>query len=436
MTIKNNERGLCELYESDPERADYVVFGRRAKSDRRGFLHSAGLVSMSAIVGAAIPFHANMPAGLIPAALAQSTENFKLAGKDGLIVLNDRPINAETPAHLLDDDITPTARHFVRNNGIPPTATAMQADDWTLTIDGEVQQPLNLSLSDLKTNFDTVELALQLECGGNGRAAFIPPARGNQWTFGAIGNAKWTGVRYRDLLQAAGIKQNAIYTAHYGMDKHLSGDPEKSPISRGVPIAKAMEEHSLIAIAMNGQPIPSLHGSPARIICPGWPASTGQKWLRRIQLRKLVHDGAKMNGKSYRVPRYNVAPGTKVPEEDFEIIESMPVKSLISSHATGTTLNHRTIKLAGHAWAGDQSVRSVEVSADFGATWHPTDLEPPPNPYSWQRWRMKFDFPTAGYYELWARATDDHGVAQPFTVNWNPKGYLNNSMHRIGVTVT
>ncbi len=436
MTIKPNERGLCELYANDPERADYVVFGRRTKADRRGFLHRAGLVSMSAIVGAAIPFHANMPGGLIPAALADSLKNFRLPGKDGLIVLNDRPINAETPAHLLNDDITPTARHFVRNNGIPPETASEHIGEWMLTIDGEVHRPLTLSLNDLKTNFETVELALQLECGGNGRAAFNPPARGNQWTVGAIGNAKWTGVRYRDLLQAAGVKQNAIYTAHYSMDKHLSGDPEKLPISRGVPIAKAMEAHSLIAFEMNGEPIPSLHGSPARIICPGWPASTGQKWLRRIELRNVVHDGAKMTGKSYRVPKYNVAPGAKVPKEDFAIIESMPVKSLITSHATGTNLKQPRIHLAGHAWAGDRRVRSVDVSGDFGATWQATDLDPPPNPYSWQRWRMDFQFPAVGYYELWARATDDRGVSQPFAINWNPKGYLNNSMHRIGVTVT
>ena len=436
MAIKHHERGLCELYDRDPERADYIVFGRRAKTNRRGFLHRAGLASMSAIVGAAIPFHTNMPAGLIPAALADSLENFKLVGKDGLIVLSDRPINAETPAHLLDDDITPTSRHFVRNNGTLPAASAIHADDWTLTIDGEVEHPLKLSLRDLKTQFDTVEFALQLECGGNGRAAFNPPARGNQWTVGAIGNAKWTGVRYRDLLRAAGVKQSAIYTAHYGLDQHLSGDPEKSPISRGVPTAKAMEEHSLIAFEMNGQPIPNLHGSPARIVCPGWPASTGQKWLRRIELRNVVHDGAKMTGTSYRVPKYNMASGAKMPEADFKIIESMPIKSLISSHASGITLANRTLNLAGHAWAGDRSVGSVEVSADFGATWQPADLDPPPNPYSWQRWRLKFEFPTAGYYELWARATDDHGVAQPFTVYWNPQGYLNNSMHRIGVTVT
>ena len=115
------ERGICELYAEDPERADWLVFGRRAGPDRRGFLRGAGLAAMGAAVGAAgIPFHRNYPAGLIPAALAEATEPFRIDGKDGLTVLNDRPVNAETPAHLLDDGITPNERHFIRNNGLVP----------------------------------------------------------------------------------------------------------------------------------------------------------------------------------------------------------------------------------------------------------------------------------------------------------------------------
>jgi len=436
LAKKIEERGLCELYQEDPERADYQVFGRIAEPNRRGFLKGAGLAGMAAILGGFIPFHRHMPAGLIPAALADSLEDFKLAGKDGLRVLNDRPINAETPAHLLDDAVTPNARHFVRNNGLTPEmAKEMDAGNWTLTVDGEVDKPLTLTLDDLKNQFEVVKLKLQLECGGNGRAAFNPPARGNQWTVGAIGNAEWTGVRYRDVLNAAGVKDSAIYTAHYGLDPHLSGDPKKLPISRGVPIAKALEQHSLIAFAMNGEALPPLHGFPVRIVCPGWPGSCSQKWLQRIQLRDVVHDGAKMTGKSYRVPRYPVAPGTKVPEEDFVIIESMPVKSIITSPENSVTVENKTLIVSGHAWAGDRDVKDVHVSIDFGATWIEADLDPPPNKYSWQRWRAAVSFPQPGYYEIWARATDDQGVMQPFAINWNPKGYLNNTMHRIAVTV-
>jgi DMSO/TMAO reductase YedYZ molybdopterin-dependent catalytic subunit len=300
-----------------------------------------------------------------------------------------------------------------------------------------VQSPLELSIQDLKDNFEVVTYRLQLECGGNGRGAFNPPARGNQWTVGAIGNAEWTGVRYGDVLKAAGLTDKALYTAHYGADSHLSGDPGKDAISRGLPVWKAMEPHTLIVFEMNGGPIHPMNGAPLRVLAPGWPGSASQKWLTRIRVRDQVHDGQKMGPKSYRVPRYQVAPGEEVPNEAFEIIESMPVKSLITYPKSGLTLpmDHRTLEVRGHAWAGDQRVQEMHVSTDFGATWQKARLDPPPNPYSWQRWRAQLQFPTKGYYEIWARATDENGVMQPFAIDWNPKGYLNNSMHRIAVRV-
>ena len=348
-------------------------------------------------------------------------------------MLNDRPVNAETPAHLLDDAITPTARHFIRNNGTPPEDTS--ADTWSLTIDGLVDMPLTLSIADLKSKFEVVERALTIECGGNGRAFFEPPAKGNQWTLGAVACSKWTGVRLVDLLKAAGVKDGAIYTAHYGADTHLSGDPEKRPISRGVPIAKAMDPDILVAFEQNGAPIHPMNGAPLRLVVPGWPGSCSQKWLTRVQLRDVVHDGAKMTGTSYRVPNRPVAPGEKVDKEDFVIIHAMPVKSLITSPQSGVQSADRSIEVRGHAWAGDRTVKSVAVSIDFGATWSETSLDGPVNPGAWQNWRAAVDFPGPGYYEVWARATDDQGTAQPHAIAWNPKGYLNNSMHRISVTV-
>jgi DMSO/TMAO reductase YedYZ molybdopterin-dependent catalytic subunit len=433
MTIKR-ERGLCELYQSDPEQADWLVFGRRAAAHRRGFLQGAGLASMAALVGAAIPFHRNMPAGLIPSALADELSDFAIEGKDGLSVLNDRPLNAETPAHLLDDTVTPTARHFIRNNGVPPED--VDPSSWTLTVDGEVETPLQLSIDDLKSRFDVVTLQLQLECGGNGRAAFNPPAKGNQWTVGAVGCSEWTGVRYADVLEAAGVKDSAVYTGHVGADGHLSGDPDKLPLSRGVPIEKAMDPNCLIAFEMNGAPIHPMNGAPLRTLCPGWPGSCSQKWLQRVWVRDQVHDGAKMTGTSYRVPAYNVAPGTDVPKEDWVIIESMPVKSLITFPETGAAVTSLATEIRGHAWAGDNKVESLDISIDFGATWQPAELDEPVNPHAWQNFRTDVTFPEAGYYEVWARATDDQGRSQPFAINWNAKGYLNNSMHRIGLTVT
>jgi DMSO/TMAO reductase YedYZ molybdopterin-dependent catalytic subunit len=432
------ERSLNELYQDDPERADALVFGRKTDVNRRGFLGGAGLAAMGAAVGATIPFSAQMPSGLIPVALAQGKKDVTLPGKEGLVVYNDRPINGETPAHLLDPDVTPAERHFVRNNGlVPEMAEKGDPQGWKLVVDGEVNQPLDLTLDELKSRFQTVRLKLQLECGGNGRAGFNPPARGNQWTVGAVGNSEWTGVRLADVLQAAGLKDSAVYTAHYGMDPHLSGDPAKPAISRGVPIWKAMDPYTIIAFEMNGKSIPALNGFPVRLVVPGWPGSASQKWLRQITLRNQVHDGPGMTGMSYRLPAYPVKPGEKVPLEDFRIIESMPVKSVITYPSTGATLprDNRSIEVRGHAWAGDRSVSRVYVSTDFGATWTRANLERPPNKYSWQRWRARLTFPTKGYYEIWARAVDDAGVTQPFAVAWNPRGYLNNSMHRVAVTV-
>jgi len=313
----------------------------------------------------------------------------------------------------------------------------VDAAGWRLTVDGEVETPLDLTIDDLKSRFQPVTLRLQHECGGNGRAAFNPPASGNQWTVGAVGNAEWTGVRLRDVLQAAGLKPGAVYTAHYGADSHLSGDASKDALSRGMPIWKAWDPHTLIVWQMNGADMHPMNGAPLRILAPGWPGSVSQKWLTRIRIRDRVHDGQKMGPTSYRVPAYPVRPGQEVPDEDFRIIESMPVKSLITYPRSGITLprDHRTLEVRGHAWSGDNRVERVDVSHDFGATWIPAHLDPPPNPYSWQRWRARLDFPSRGYYEVWARAQNDKGEMQPFTVAWNPKGYLNNAMHRVAVLV-
>ena len=399
--------------------------------NRRGFLKGAGLAAMAAAVGAAIPFHRYMPSGFIQEALAAGPAGIE--GKDGLTVLGDRPLNAETPAHLLDDEVTPTARHFIRNNGIAPED--VDARVWRLRIDGLVHRPMDLSIEDLRERFEVVTRRLTIECGGNGRAFFDPRVPGNQWTLGAVACSEWTGVRLADVLKAAGVRNNVVYTAHVGADSHVSGAKGKLPLSRGVPIEKAMDPDNLIAFGMNGGPLHPMNGAPLRLVIPGWSGSCSQKWLTRIWLRDVVHDGAKMTGSSYRVPEYPIAPGEKVPDSSMAIIHAMPVKSLITAPRTGLTVTGRSLLVAGHAWAGDGEVARVDVSIDFGATWQQSVLGPPANRYAWQRWSAMPEFPRKGYYEVWARATDDRGTGQPFAVAWNPKGYLNNAMHRISVRV-
>jgi DMSO/TMAO reductase YedYZ molybdopterin-dependent catalytic subunit len=372
---------------------------------------------------------------LIPAAFAQSEEPFEIPGKEGLVVLNDRPINAETPPWLLDDKVTPAARMFVRNNGIPPVVD-INPETWSLEIGGEsCTNPQAFTVAELKQKFTHHSYQLLLECGGNGRSEFNPPAKGNQWTYGAVGCPRWTGVRLRDVLEACGIADDAIYVAYYAADTHLSGDPQKHPISRGVPMVKALEDETLIAWAMNNEAIPALNGHPLRLVCGGWPASTCGKWLQRIVVRNQVHDGAKMLGSSYRVPCKTVAPGTKVPDEDMCIIKSMPVKSLLTFPKSG--ISHpkdQPLAIRGHAWAGDLRVDEMFISIDFGASWTRVRLSKPVNRHAWQHFDAELEFPQEGYYEVWARAVDSEGNSQPMVMPaWNPKGYLNNACHRIAV---
>ncbi len=441
------ERSLDELYRDDPERADGIVHGRRTGASRRGFLNGAGLAAMGATVGAAIPFAGSMPAGLVPAAHAQGAapapaakgpQPLDFPGKDkGLVVLGDRPLVAETPEHLLDDETTPTAKFFIRTNGQIPEAAAA-AEGWRFSVDGEVNQRLDLTLGELKSRFTPKTYRKVLECGGNGRSFFQPQARGNPWTNGGAGCAEWTGVPLAEVLNAAGLKETARYTAHYGADPHLSGDATKDSLSRGMPIAKAMEQHGLVVFAMNGEPLSNIHGGPVRLVVPGWPASLSHKWLTRITIRDREHDGQGMTGTAYRVPNTPMVPGGKADEKDFRILESMPVRSIVTSPANGARLSagSRTVAMRGAAWAGDLTVARVDVSIDFGATWLPTQLAPTRNRYDWSRWSASVPLPSDGYYELWVRATDSAGKAQPHVAaNWNPQGYGGNALHRVAVLV-
>ena len=437
--LNTSFRGLHELYAEDPIAADLALWERNPLSGtRRGFLKKSSLAALSLVLGADMVYAKNFPSGLIPAALAHSEVPFELEGKRaGMIVLNDRPINAETPPHLLDDKITPRDVFFVRNNGIPPVE--VDVSKWTLTLEGEsAQTTKTYTLKDLKEKFKTYTYQLTLECGGNGRSEFNPPAKGNQWSLGAVGCPEWTGVRLKDVLAEVGVKDDAVYIGYYGADTHLSGDLEKATISRGVPISKAMENESLIAWAMNGEDIPKLNGHPLRLVFGGWPASCSGKWLKKIVIRNQLHDGPKMIGQSYRVPCESVAPGAKVADDEMCIIEDMPVKSLITYPKSGAMIKeHRKLAIRGHAWCGSANIKKVDFSIDFGVTWQSCSLSVPENRHAWQHFSAEVSFPQKGYYEVWARATNGNGEDQPMLVpGWNPKGYLNNACHRIAVRVS
>ena len=349
---------------------------------RRRLLTSVSLAGLGAAVGASVPLSSNPTGIMLPSAQAQGApapggaaqpsgpQPLDYPGKEkGLVVLGERPLVAETPEHLLDDETTPISKFFIRNNGQIPEPAA-NSDAWKLTVDGEVNNRLEITLAELKSRFQSKTYRMVLECGGNGRSFFQPQARGNQWTNGGAGCAEWTGIPLSEVLQAAGLKDTAKYTAHYGADLHLSGDTTKDALSRGMPIAKAMEPHSLIVYAMNGEPLPTIHGGPLRLVIPGWPGSLSHKWLTRITIRDREHDGQGMTGTSYRVPNTPMVPGGKADEKGFRILESMPVRSIITAPANGTRLpaGTREVALRGAAWAGDLTVSRVDVSTDAGQT--------------------------------------------------------------------
>lgn len=410
---------------------------------RRSFLGRVGKGSAALAVfglGSEAAMQGLFGRSTLSSAVAAAIEDFSVEGKvDGFIYLNDRPINGELPPHLLHDEVTPFPNMFIRNNGIPPAKEDVDPEAWTLTVEGEaVSSPKTYTIAELKEKFEQHTLQIWIECGGNGRAAFEPSPRGNQWDLGAIGCPEWTGVRLRDVLEDVGYDEDqAVYIGYKAGDAHLSGRPDLEALSRGVPMRKALEDETLIAFAMNGEDIPEQHGYPLRLIAPGFPGSASGKWLQTILVRDREHDGQGMTGHSYRMPRYPVEPGADVPDEDMEILEEMPVKSLITFPETGVrTSVGDGLKVEGKAWDGYGDVEELHVSIDHGATWQKAKLNRPRNKFAWQTWEADIEFPTPGYYQVWAVATNSRGESQPMRVpGWNPRGYGNNRAHHIDVHV-
>ncbi len=407
-----------------------------AMVSRRRFVATLGqgsaIVALMSLGGSDVAARGLFGRGLVPAAWADEPK--VVTGKPGMIVHNTRPINGEFPPHLLDDDVTPSERHFVRNNGlVPDRAEKRDAQGWKLTVDGEVHKTVELSLAELM-KLPAVTVPALIECGGNGRGLFEPKVRGNQWLQGAVGCSEWTGARLRDVLQLAGVKPSAVYTGHYGEDPPIG---KAQPFSRGIPIDKAMEEHTLVAYKMNGKDLEPLNGYPVRLVVPGWIGSCSQKWLTRIWVRDKVHDADKMMGYSYRVPAYPVTPGKIPPKEDMVIATAWIIKSMITQPAADSSVRAGdTIAVRGHAWAGESKVAKVRTSTDYGETWREAALTPAPAKYAWYRWETQVRLPGKGYHEIWAQAVDDKGNAQPVRQPWNPRGYLGNVVHRVPVVAS
>lgn len=368
-------------------------------------------------------------AAAVAAAWPETLAAQALAGKDPrLTALSARPPDFETPVALLDSLITPIDAFYVRCH--MPVPTALDEAAWTLGVEGEVGSPLSLRVAELK-QMPSASVTVTLECAGNGRSFFDPPVAGIQWKKGAVGTAKWTGVRVADLLKKAGAKGAATHIWVAGADRPMGTQP---PFVRQVPMPKAMHPDTIVAWAMNDQPIPAVHGAPLRLIVPGWEGAYAIKWLNTITVANKEHDGFWV-ATGYRYPTKRVSPGAAVDAKDMAPLTGLVVKSLITRPLDGAVIPAGKVTVAGFAWAGETDIARVDVSTDNGATWQPARLVGASVKYAWRRFEYIFDVSKAETRTILSRATDATGNAQPIVPQWNPSGYLWNAPDQVRIEV-
>ena len=382
------------------------------------------LLAAAAEVGALAAVSRALPSGLF----AQGGMSAP-AGKEKLIIRSVRPPDYEAPVALLDSSITPFDSFFVRSHLPPPAAT--DAGSWALQIDGEVSAPMSLSVDDLR-RMPSTSMTATLECAGNGRGFYQPAVAGVQWGRGAVGTARWTGVRMADVLKRAGIRSAARFVVMDGADRPFGSMPD---FVRQLPIEKAMHPDTLIAYEMNGERMPALHGFPLRAIVPGWEGAYWMKWLSSLRVVDREFDGFWVST-AYRYPVKRVAPGAAVDPKDMAALSGLAVKSLITQPLDGATSAAGTVEVGGFAWAGEFDITAVDVSTDQGATWAPARLTGERMPYTWRSFAYSFDATTPQSYLIMSRARDSSGRVQPITPPWNPSGYLWNAPDSVRIEVT
>lgn len=381
-----------------------------------------------------LPFLANrreVLASLLAAtALAKGDENQQeivIPGKRSMIVHNDRPEDLESPVSYLNQWLTPNDSFFVRQH--LPRPVVDQAS-FQLQITGKVAKNIKLTLAQLQ-KLPQYTVPAVLECTGNARGFFSPRVPGIQWGRGAIGNAEWTGPRLSDVLKLAGADLSAGYVTVNGADKGIAKTPD---FIRSLVMRKALDSSTLLALRMNGEPLPPIHGFPLRLIVPGWDGTSWVKWVDYLSVDDQPNTGFFMNP-AYRFPKHPGPPGMPAKPADLEVIEAMPVKSYITGHADGDKIPLSAVTLRGIAWAGEQRVAQVEVSTDSGLTWQTAELTGKDLPFTWRLWSLAWHPPQRGYYTVLSRATDTTARTQPLVPVWNPSGYLFNAVDRIGLSV-
>jgi DMSO/TMAO reductase YedYZ molybdopterin-dependent catalytic subunit len=406
---------------------------------RRSLLEAAGVGTILAGSGAAVgPLFATEAGAenalnlspLLPDGTRAEAVLDTLPGKKPLIKLSYRPPNYESPIEYLRTDITPNDSFFVRYHlsGIPQ----VDAKTWKLAVGGEgTNQEVALGLDDLK-QFAPVEVVATCQCSGNRRGLFQPHVPGVEWGYGAMGCARWKGVRLKDLLDKAGLKKDAIEIVLDGADGPVS---EKTPdFVKSIPMWKAVEDTTLVAYEMNGEPLPHWNGFPARIVVPGW---TGTYWVKHVTSIKAVtkpFEGFWMKS-AYRIPLGKFPIVARFSSQETAVntpITEMVVNSLITSHADGAKVKMgAAVTVAGIAWDGGYGLDLVEVSSDGGKTWSAATLGKDLGPFALRTWSHTFSPKAPGKQVVMARATNRIGQSQATVLIHNPAGYHHNLVQTV-----
>jgi sulfoxide reductase catalytic subunit YedY len=352
--------------------------------------------------------------------------------KADLILVTSRPPQLETPIQYFTELLTPNQALFVRWH-LSVVPTSIDVSRWRLRIGGHTEKELELSLDDLK-GFEKVTYAAVIQCSGNGRSLFEPRVPGGQWQHGAMGNVMWSGARLKDILQRAGVRADSIAVTFDGLDEGPL--PTVHNYVKSLPMEKALEEEVLVAYEMNREPLPMLHGFPARLVVPGWYATYWVKALSEITVLPKAYDGYWMKT-AYRIPDTPCAcvppgsqPSRTVPNT------RMNTKSVIVQPRDGATFEvNRDIETMGIAFSGGYPIREVIVSLDRGKTWERAKLGRDLGRYSWVQWFHSWRPDEPGRYTIMAKATNSIGESQPFESLWNPAGYMWNKVESVEVIV-
>jgi len=396
--------------------------------DRRRWLQLAGASGLAAL----------LPSGCRRAAPTSSGgadltgELMRFPGKVPMRAINGRPPCLETPWRYYKQDITPNEAFYVRWH-LQLVPTAVDLNTWRLKVGGEVEKPLELSMDTLRGLEPTSMVAVN-QCSGNSRGLSDPRVPGAQWHNGAMGNARWTGVPLRSLLQQAGLKAEAKEVTFAGLDR--AGVATVPEFVKSLSLDMARSADVLVAYEMNDQPLPLLNGFPVRLVVPGWYATYWVKSLTDIKVLGRPFDGFWM-AKSYRLPAtpdFCEVPGHLA--EKTVPIGRMNVRSFFTTPDAGAPLSlGKSTKVDGIAFDGGDGIQEVQVSTDGGTTWQPAELGPDLGQYSFRRWTLAWTPTQAGPQTLHVKATNKSGQTQPAKAGWNRSGFMRNVIETINVTV-